>query len=94
MSQVKAKKMTMKPKIEFDSDEYNQYREHLKSRLGTDGLSLCVTHRIAYNHYWREKHKLDYNNKCEILLPKEWIPDDKFLEVMIENEFLKGKIQL
>ncbi len=90
MSKVNNRKASSFPrKLEFDSPEYHEYREYIKTRVGSTGLSLCGTHKTAYNFFWREKHKLEFQG-CRIYLPKDWIPDDKFLEVMIENKMFEG----
>jgi hypothetical protein len=90
MSKTNAKKKShFSPKMEYDSPEYLEYRAYLKTRLGSNGLSLCGDHKIAYNPYWKEKHRLDFK-QCNIYLPKDWIPDEKFFDVIIKHDMFEG----
>jgi len=89
MSKSKGKASAFPRKLEFNSEIYEEYRKYIKSRMGNNGLSLCGTHRMGYNNYWRERHKSEFKN-CKIYLPKEWIPDEKFIDVMIDNQMIEG----
>lgn len=94
MSRIAAPKRNQNfpQKIEYDSQLYKDYREYLKTRMGSNGLSLCGTHRVAYNPYWREKHKLMFgSDKCALYLPKDWIPEEKFLDILIKHQMIEGE---
>ena len=53
--------------------------------MDSNGLSLCGTHKTAYNPYWKERHRIEFKNACTMYLPKDWIPEEKFIDVMINH---------